>query len=202
MAGQGGEHIAAQSAALAPGPRQPDEEHPPSSPSLHDFTMPQLAPSYDALPSQPFGIHEYLQRAPSDSFPRIPYPAAAPSPMHGSDTSHIRTVTASVGARPPSMSATAAAAPANALAASPLSQFSNATIAEPLHSRSLAPAIQDGTLDLHGNGSLVHSSSIGIPLPAPQMLNKSVAPQSSASGQHKLLLSLGLGLALSPKSSG
>ena len=64
------------------------------------------------------------------------------------------------------MSAAAAAAPVGAAAAGPAGQFgqpSNATTAEPLHARSLALAIQEGMLELHGNGTIVHSSSIVAP---------------------------------------
>ena len=42
-------------------------------------------------------------------------------------------------------------------------QMGNSTAAQPLQGRSLAPDISDGTLTLHWNGSLVHSSSLSLP---------------------------------------
>ena len=57
----------------------------------------------------------------------------------------------------------AAGAPASMPAVNAAGQIGNSTIAQPLQGRSLAPDISEGTLALHGNGTLVHSSSLGLP---------------------------------------
>ena len=173
----------AQPAALAPGPRQPLQAQPPPPASklgsVPHVGFPQLAPGYYALASQPVETHEHLQQAPEKSplpnaaSPLVTFPISAPSPMRSSEGLQHRLAATEGRARQPAMSASVAAAPAGAAAAGPggqAGQLGNATMAEPLHSRSLAPAIQDGTLDLHGNGTLVHSSSITAPSPLPEPL--------------------------------
>lgn len=168
----------------APGPEQPAQNQPPPSPSqlraVPDPSFPPQAPRYVALPSHPTGTHQDIQRAPDTALlpiaatPLVPYAATAPSPLQSSEgPQHGLAAVAGSRVRPPAMSAALAAAPAGAAAAGPggqAGQSGNATTAEPLHSRSLAPAIQEGTLDLHGNGTLVHSSSISAPSPLPEPL--------------------------------
>ena len=190
----------AQPAASAPGPEGPAQNQPPPPPSqpraVPDPSLSQrapgygaLAPRYDNVPSRPSGTNEYLQRAPDigplpiAAMPPVPFPVTAPRPLQSSEgLQHGLAAVAGSGAGPP---ARLAAAPAGAAAAGPggqAGQPGNATLAEPLHSRSLAPAIQEGTLDLHGNGTLVHSSSISAPSPLPEPLWMGTARPSSNLG--------------------
>ena len=57
----------------------------------------------------------------------------------------------------------AAGAPASMPPVDAAGLIGNTTVAQPLQGRSLAPDISEGTLTLHGNGTLVHSSSLGLP---------------------------------------
>ena len=88
-------------------------------------------------------------------------PSAAPAdPRHGASSA-----AASAGGPQPLMALPggAAGAPASMPGVNAAGQIGNSTIAQPLQGRSLAPDISEGTLALHGNGSLVHSSSLGLP---------------------------------------
>ena len=80
--------------------------------------------------------------------------------------------------------ASAAAPPLpNVPTAGPLGQASINSSAPAEGTRSLAPAIQEGTLELHGNGTLLHSSSLG-PLSAltSKPLYGSTGPQIAGNG--------------------
>ena len=186
----------AQPAASAPGPRQAAHRQPPlPSDKLRSTpvpVIPQLAPGYDVLPSQPYGPHQKLQKSPGTSplssfqAPLAPHPVLAPSPEQSiTGFPHRMGATGGSKARPPAVLAAAAAAPAGAAAAGPAGQTGqtgNTTTAEPLHARSLAPAIQEGTLDLHGNGTIVHSSSVSAPPAVLRPLwNVTVRPSSKLS---------------------
>ena len=88
-------------------------------------------------------------------------PSAAPADArHGASSA-----AASAGGPQPLMALPggAAGAPASMPSVNAAGQIGNATIAQPLQGRSLAPDISEGTLALHGNGTLVHSSSLGLP---------------------------------------
>ena len=88
-------------------------------------------------------------------------PSAAPAdPRHDASSA-----AASAGGPQPLMALPggAAGAPASMPGVTVAGQLGNSTIAQPLQGRSLAPDISEGTLTLHGNGTLVHSSSLGLP---------------------------------------
>lgn len=98
--------------------------------------------------------------------------------------------------------ASAAAPPLpNVPTAGPLGQASINGSAPAEGTRSLAPAIQEGTLELHGNGTLLHSSSLG-PLSAlpSRPLSGSTGPQIAGNGSlvHSSSLALGLPPAAGP----
>lgn len=98
--------------------------------------------------------------------------------------------------------ASAAAPPLpNVPTASPLGQASINSSAPAEGTRSLAPAIQEGTLELHGNGTLLHSSSLG-PLSAltSKPLYRSTGPQIAGNGSllHSSSLASGLPPAAGP----
>ena len=90
---------------------------------------------------------------------RMPFATPADA-RHGASSAAV-----SAGAPQPLMALPggAAGAPASMTAVNAAGQIGNTTIAQPLQGRSLAPDISEGTLALHGNGILVHSSSLGLP---------------------------------------
>ena len=98
--------------------------------------------------------------------------------------------------------ASAAAPPLpNVPTAGPLGRASINGSAPAEGTRSLAPAILEGTLELHGNGTLLHSSSLG-PLSAlpSKPLYGSTGPQIAGNGSlvHSSSLALGLSPAAGP----
>ena len=144
----GPRHAVAQFTAAAPAPLAPGMLPAPAKALI----APQAeAPKKAKVPS----AHTMQMRR------AVRAPSAAPADARRGASS----AAASAGAPQPLMALPggAAGAPASMPAVSAAGQIGNSTIAQPLQARSLAPDISEGTLALHGNGTLVHSSSLGLP---------------------------------------
>ena len=163
-------------------PWLPQASHGPLAQAMELMPSHSSAPRYEGLPMMP---SDYPQKTSPLGRSRAvaQFPALASAPLAASTLSApakaLRTpsavpadarhgassAAASAGGPQPLMASPggAAGAPASTPAVNTAGQIGNTTIAQPLQGRSLAPDISEGTLPLHGNGTLVHSSSLGLP---------------------------------------